>query len=360
VIGFLATPGFEPALAAELVPVVRDIAVAAPGVVVGEDTGEALLDPIFARQQLPGARLIRGPSVRALAEAAYAALEGPVDAGAGPFTLHALAVAAAERDDGDDQDDAITAAAAAADAGLGSRSALVGRETLALLRKRRRRAFVRYLAPEPFAAAMNAGATLLQLVALDRTSALVSAAAPRPLPHGGFSLAPWPGGAAPVPLDRAPPSRAYRKLEEAFLWMGAAPGAGELCVDLGAAPGGWTMTALKRGARVVAVDRAKVAVAADARLTVTIGNAFTYTPPRPADWLLCDVICEPQRTIDLLGKWLQNRWCRAAVCTVKFKGRSGYGVLAALPPLLAAAGARFQRVKQLGHNKNEVTVMAML
>ncbi len=357
-IAFIVTPGFEPALSAEIADAVRAIAVAAPGVVVGQAAarvGAPPLDPVFARQVLPDARVINGPSVNALAEAAYAALEGAVDAGAGPFTLHAFAVPHGDDDDDDEK-------AARESAQLGSRIALIGRETLALLQKRRRRAFVRYQAPEDFAASMTAGTTLLQIAAIDHNSALVSAAAPEALPRGGFTLAPWPAGVAPVAVDRAPPSRAYQKLEEAFLWMNAAPGPGELCVDLGAAPGGWTMTALKRGARVIAVDRAplEAPAAPHPRLTMTIGNAFTYAPPQPVDWLLCDVICEPQRSIDLLARWLRNRWCRAVVCTVKFKGREGYGVLAALPALLAEIGFRFGRVKQLRHNKNEVTVMGVL
>jgi 23S rRNA (cytidine2498-2'-O)-methyltransferase len=356
--GFVVTPGFEPALLAEIAPAVGEARVAAPGVVVGErEPAAAPLDPVFARQQLPDARPVGAPSVSALAEAAYAALQGAVDGGRGPFTLHAYSVPAASGGDDDEVEAAIKA-----DAQLGSRIALVGRETLALMQKRRKRAFARYRAPDDLAAAMNADATLLQLCALDRTSLLASAASPQPLPHGGWSLAPWPGGAAPIAIDRAPPSRAYQKLEEAFLWMSAAPGPGDLCVDLGAAPGGWTMTALRRGARVIAVDRAPLEspAAPHPRLAMTIGNAFTYTPPSAVNWLLCDVICEPQRSIDLALKWLQNRWCRALVCTIKFKGRDGYGVLSPLPAQLAAAGARFQRVKQLRHNKNEVTLMAMV
>ena len=43
--------------------------------------------------------------------------------------------------------------------------------------------------------------------------------------------------------------------------------------------------------------------------------------------------------------------------TVKFKGRAGYGLLADLPALFARVGPAFARVKQLRHNKNEVTVM---
>ena len=126
--------------------------------------------------------------------------------------------------------------------GLASRATLVGRETLALLGARRRRAFRRHHAGDTGPHSFDESWLLVQLLALARDRFLVSAAAPHPLPAGGFDLARWPGGDAPVAIDRAPPSRAYQKLEEAFAWMGTAPRPGETCVDLGASPGGWTAT----------------------------------------------------------------------------------------------------------------------
>ena len=317
----------------------------APGVVASDgDAGEPdPLDPIFARQALPDARLVEGASVRALAEAIFAAVETAIDRSTGPFVVHMLAHAEPPP-------------------GLASRAALVGRELLALLAARRRRAFRRHRALETVgdaAEAFNESWLLVQLVALDRDRFIVSAAAPRPLPSGGLDLARWPGGDAPVTIDRAPPSRAYQKLEEAFAWMGTAPRAGETCVDLGAAPGGWTATVVKHGARVVAVDRAPLAptLARHPLVTTVIGNAFTYTPAAPVDWLVCDVVCEPPRSLALCDAWLSGGLCRNLVVTVKFKGRAGYGVLGDLAAIFARLRPALARVKQLAHNKNEVTVM---
>jgi 23S rRNA (cytidine2498-2'-O)-methyltransferase len=337
---FLCSAGSEPALADEITRAGGAARELAPGVVSAEPwAGEARLDPIFARQALPAARVVEGSSVNALAEAIYAAIEGPVDGWPGPFAVHAVAHAEPPP-------------------GLGSRAALIAREALALLAVRRRRASRRQ-APLDDTATFDAGWLLVQVVALARTRALVSAAAPRPLPSGGLDLAPWPAGDAPVALDRGPPSRAYQKLEEAFAWMGAAPRSGETCVDLGAAPGGWTATLLKRGARVVAVDRAPLApaLARHPHVATVISNAFTYTPPKPVDWLVCDVVCEPPRSLTLCDRWLTGGLCRNLVVTVKFKGRAGYGVLQDLPALFARLSPAFARVKQLRHNKNEVTVM---
>src|SRR4029079_11996605 len=53
-------------------------------------------------------------------------------------------------------------------------------------------------------------------------------------------------------------SRSALKLDEALEWVGDAPGRGEHCVGLGAAPGGWSQRLLARGARVIAVDPARL------------------------------------------------------------------------------------------------------
>jgi SAM-dependent methyltransferase len=344
---FLCSAGSEPALAEELARAGAAATELAPGVVACDTDAKldplAPPDPIFARQALPDARLVEGASVRALAESVFTAVEAPIDRSTGPFVLHTLAHADPPP-------------------GLASRAALVGREMLALLAARRRRAFRRQHPGDTAPDAFDQSWLLVQLVALGRDRLLVSAAAPHPLPAGGLDLAPWPAGDAPVAIDRAPPSRAYQKLEEAFLWMGTAPRAGETCVDLGAAPGGWTATLVKYGARVLAVDRAPLAPAlARHRLVASvIGNAFTYVPApaaAPVDWLVCDVVCEPPRSLAICDAWLSGGLCQNLVVTVKFKGRSGYGVLGELAALFARLRPAFARVKQLSHNKNEVTVM---
>ncbi|MES1157823.1 MAG: SAM-dependent methyltransferase [Haliangium ochraceum] len=342
---FFCSAGSETALLEELGRAGHPGRLLASGVVTTD--GDAPdLDPVFARQSLPGARTADGSSVRALTEAVYATVEGEIDAWAGPFLIHAVAHADPPP-------------------GLASRAAGVARELRALLAARRKRASRRERQPADVATVIGAAAfdgrwMLVQLLALSRDRLLVSAAAPRPLPCGGFDLAPWPGGNAPVSIDRAPPSRAYQKLEEAFLWIGAEPRTGDSCVDLGAAPGGWTATLRKRRAEVVAVDRAPLAppLARNPGVATVIGNAFTFTPPRPVDWMVSDVVCEPPRSLALAERWVASGLCRNLIVTVKFKGKAGYGVLGGVGQRLFDAGARFARVKQLAHNKNEVTVFA--
>ena len=55
---------------------------------------------------------------------------------------------------------------------------------------------------------------------------------------------PFPNGEPRFVEDRTAPSRAYLKLWELFTLVGERPQPGELCVDLGSSPGGWTWAEL--------------------------------------------------------------------------------------------------------------------
>ena len=101
-------------------------------------------------------------------------------------------------------------------------------------------------------------------------------------------------------LDRRPPpglcslptvSRAFAKLAEAELRLGRRIAARDTCVDLGASPGSWTYVAVRRGARVTAVDRADLREDLMQHKNVRFerGDAFRFEPASPVDWLLCDV-----------------------------------------------------------------------
>jgi 23S rRNA (cytidine2498-2'-O)-methyltransferase len=313
-----------------------------PAVVAVPAGATAVRDPVFGRQPLPGATLLKGDSVRALAEGAYALIEQPVDGAAAGFLLQVFVP------------DPV------AYARLAGRAALLAATLDGLLRGRRGRAVRRSGRVVAGGAAFSDQLLVVQGALVARTSLLVSASRPRRLPHGAWDLAPWPAGIAAVPDDRTAPSRAHRKLEESFAWLGAAPAPGELCVDLGGAPGGWTWCALKRGARVVTVDRAPLLppAAGHPALTMVRGDAFAYRPAAPVDWLLCDVICEPRRTLDLAVRWMEQRWCRRLVATVKFKGRDDYALLAEAARRLGATGWRQVRIKHLYQHHNEVAVLA--
>lgn len=80
---------------------------------------------------------------------------------------------------------------------------------------------------------------------------------------------------------------------------------------------------MQRGARVIAVDRSPLRddLMRSPRVTFHQGDAFRFVPEAPVDWLLCDVIAAPERSIGLVLEWVRERRCRYFVVTIKFKGR---------------------------------------
>ncbi len=292
----------------------------------------------FARQLLPEPRAVEGASIGAIADGVLAALIEAEPRVPAEWRLHALAIPGGPVKPG--------------------RAALVAEALGERLQKRRRALLRRML---PVNADFTQSETAVQLLLLDPVHAWLSIAPPGVRATLGPSLSAAPLGTIDVPRDPRPPSRAYQKLLEAERRLGVRILAGETVVDLGASPGGWSHVALSRAARVTAVDRAPLRddLMRDPRLDFVRGDAFAFTPEGPVDWLVCDVIAFPQRSLELLEKWLACGLCRRFVVSVKFRGTEDYALLDAVWAVLARhAPAGF--VRQLDANKNEVTALGVV
>ena len=147
-----------------------------------------------------------------------------------------------------------------------------------------------------------------------------------------------------------PPSRAYLKLWEAWARLRAWPAAGEICLDLGASPGGWTWAIAKLGALVTAIDKAPLAanVAAMPGVVLRPGSAFALAP-EPCDWLFSDIIAYPDRLLDLVKSWIDAGTTARIICTIKLQGETDHD---AVDRFRAIPGGR---VMHLFHNKHELT-----
>ena len=302
----------------------------------------------FARQWLPDARTFPVPSIRAAAENLVTELIGCLPDGA-PWRLH------------------IEPRFGIADAGR-HRCELIRDAVIEQLRKRRR-SLLRGLDAVPKASAGEVAALLgacplfqpeESLVQLLLTSLEVGflSVLPAPGPSAAMGwISPFPQGEVPVAVDKAAPSRAFAKLAESELRMGRRIAAGETCVDLGAAPGSWTYQPVQRGARVIAVDRSPLRddLMRSPRVTFHQGDAFRFTPETPVDWLLCDVIAAPERSIGLVLEWVRERRCRHFVVTIKFKGQEDYAQLDVLKREMPRWVESFQLL-HLCANKNEACV----
>jgi 23S rRNA (cytidine2498-2'-O)-methyltransferase len=164
---------------------------------------------------------------------------------------------------------------------------------------------------------------------------------------------PFPNGEARFVEDRTAPSRAYLKLWELFTLIDERPQPGEVCVDLGASPGGWSWVLQKLCGRVLSVDKAALdpCVAVLPGIEYRRESAFALDPRAigPVDWLFSDVVCYPKRLLALVQKWLAAGSVRRFVCTIKFQGATDFeamGRFAAIPG---------SRLLHLHHNKHELT-----
>lgn len=287
----------------------------------------------FARQVLPDAIPVEATSVKAWAEAIATQIIEPLSVDTGAWTLH-LEPRYGEGKAGRNRCDLI-------------------RQTLDdILRKKRRSLLRNHIEPPP---AFDPGHAFVQCILSDPENGWISVLR-APQPHSFRALvSPFPLGFIPIAEDKTVPSRAFSKLVESELRLGLQINKGDRCVDLGASPGSWSAIALKRGAHVTAVDRSplRADLMNHHKMTFVTGDAFKYEPPTPVDWLLCDVIAAPHRSMDLLLHWLGHGFARHFVLTIKFKGTEDYPLLTSFTRAALPLCEDF-RLSRLCANKNEV------
>ncbi len=286
---------------------------------------------VFARQLLPDAQEFSAPSIAAWSERLFAEVV-PRLAEAKPWRLQVVPHFGVEQ--------------------AGRNRCRLIREAFRELLQRKRRGWRRTWQDD--AAPFTPEQSLVQLLLVSPERGFLSVA-PAPMPFQFRRvISSFPKGDIPVAIDKAAPSRAFTKLVEAELRLGRCLAPGETCVDLGASPGSWSYVALQRGAKVVAVDRAplRADLMRHRQITFRQGDAFTFRPGAPVDWLLCDVIAAPERSIELLLQWLREGWARRFVVTIKFKGHEDYARLEQLKDALAAQCGEYF-LTRLCANKNE-------
>lgn len=165
------------------------------------------------------------------------------------------------------------------------------------------------------------------------------------------------GGRARSRMPKDAPSRAARKLVEAFEWIGRAPEPGDVAVDLGAAPGGWTSVLLEKRVQVIAVDPANLAPALRKRrgLIHLKRSAFEFTPEERVDWLLCDMAWRPLEVGTLLAKWGRRKWASTLVANVKLPMKQRVEFVERLRAKVRE-GWNDLRCRQLYHDRDEFTL----
>ncbi len=179
---------------------------------------------------------------------------------------------------------------------------------------------------------------------MDHDTVLASSECSSPFPNGEPNF---------LESKTEPPSRAYLKLWEAFTLLEVSPQKGERCLDAGACPGGWSWVLQGLGADILAIDRAPL----DPRMNkfpnieFRKGDALAKGPEELGefDWVFSDVICYPERLLEWIKVWISSRATKHILCSVKFRGDEGYGVLKELKKIPNSW------IRHLFVNKHEVT-----
>ncbi|HEU5077736.1 MAG TPA: SAM-dependent methyltransferase [Opitutaceae bacterium] len=172
------------------------------------------------------------------------------------------------------------------------------------------------------------------------------------------------GGQRRMADDPLAPSRSYLKLEEAYGVLGREPAPNETVADLGAAPGGWSYSAAKRGARVVAIDNGPLKGGAlnNPLIEHRRDDAFRFTPAAGEvfDWMFCDLVEEPHHVMrNLIEPWIARHWCRRFVVILKFGRVDPLALLRELraPQSVFAQHASGVRIRHLFHDREELTIV---
>ena len=166
------------------------------------------------------------------------------------------------------------------------------------------------------------------------------------------------GGQQRMADDPLAPSRSYLKVEEAYGILGNEPAPGETVVDLGAAPGGWSYSAAKRGARVIAVDNGPLKAGAlnNPLITHLQQDAFHFVPDAPVDWLFSDLVEDPHHVLDnIVAPWLERHWCRHFIVNLKFGRVDPVALLKEVHARIPSA-----KIRHLYHDREEFTLIGEL
>ncbi|CAN5678816.1 hypothetical protein BH11MYX1_BH11MYX1_42620 [soil metagenome] len=177
---------------------------------------------------------------------------------------------------------------------------------------------------------------------------------------------PYPGGAIPVDMPSDSPSRAYAKIEEAIAWRNLPVAAGQVVLEIGAAPGGAVLALARRGLEVYAVDTADLAPQVLAlphvhHLRMKVGALRWEALPPRVDWLLLDVNLAPQVALHEVARLIPKLrdQLRGVVFTLKLNDWAFVDELPRLAERIRQMGLRDVQMRHLPSNRREICVVGL-
>lgn len=182
---------------------------------------------------------------------------------------------------------------------------------------------------------------------------------------------PHPGGRFPIVVPEESPSRAYAKIEEAIRQFDLPIRAGDVALEIGAAPGGASYALLKRGVQVIGVDPAAMDASVlsfvgpqQARLKhhmIPVASLTREMLPAQIDWLLCDVHLAPQvalRSARRIASWLRKDLC-GAVLTLKLNEWAFAEEVDSFIHQAQEMGLKTPVAKQFANHRQELAIVGL-
>ncbi|MCA9144839.1 MAG: SAM-dependent methyltransferase [Planctomycetaceae bacterium] len=175
----------------------------------------------------------------------------------------------------------------------------------------------------------------------------------------------WPGGVPLIETESQIISRAYLKLAEALRWSQLPMAKGDLCAEIGSAPGGASQLLLERGMYVLGVDPAEM----DEQILAN--PAFAHIRARASEvkrsefsrvrWLLADANVAPTHTLDSVEAIVAHDdiHVRGLLLTLKIPDWELVNQIPAYLDRVRSWGFKYVRARQLAFNRQEICVCAL-
>lgn len=151
-----------------------------------------------------------------------------------------------------------------------------------------------------------------------------------------------------------PPSRAYLKLWEFFTVYAPEALTSGTSIDVGSCPGGWTWVLRTMDFdKVISVDKAPIEqrIMDLGRIEYKQESAFGLDPKDfgEIEWFCSDIICYPERLLNLVKRFRESGKVKNFVCTIKYQSDVDWEQTL---KFLEIPGSK---IVHLHHNKHEVT-----
>jgi 23S rRNA (cytidine2498-2'-O)-methyltransferase len=151
-----------------------------------------------------------------------------------------------------------------------------------------------------------------------------------------------------------PPSRAYLKLWEFFTVYAPEEITAGTALDVGSCPGGWTWVLRTLNFdKIYSVDKAPIEkrIMDMGRIEFKQESAFGLDPHsfEDIDWFCSDIICYPERLLNLVKRFMDAGKVKNFVCTLKYQAETDW------ENTLKFLEIPNSHIVHLHHNKHEVT-----